>query len=50
MGLKPEKILSNEAIEMPHSTVIAFSPQLSEQEQIDIVESTNAKNKTGHSC
>ena len=35
MGLKPEEVLSKEAQAMPHRTVIDYSHQLSEQEQID---------------
>jgi len=35
MGLKPEEVLSKEAQSMPHRTVIDYSHQLSEQEQID---------------
>lgn len=35
MGLKPEEVLSKEAQSMPHRTVLDYSRQLSEQEQID---------------
>jgi hypothetical protein len=35
MNLNPEEILSKEAQAMPHRTVIDYSHQPSEQEQID---------------
>ena len=37
MGLKPEEILSKEALTMPHRTVITGPYQFSEQEQIDVM-------------
>jgi len=35
MNLDPEKILSKEALTMPHRTVIVHQPQLWEQEKSD---------------
>ena len=37
MGLNPEEILSKEAQEMPHRTVITTRTQLPEQDQINLM-------------